>query len=368
MPDRKLIDRTRKILIIKLFAIGELLMATPLIASLKETFPEASLHVLTGSYIKDVIKNNPHVDKVIAADEKDFLAHRAVPLSRLLLALRREKYDMIFCLHRPFIMSLFTFLARAPVRAGFERGREGFLYTHRVKPNIPGRHQIEEYLDLLRALGVEPSFTKKMLFLDEEALARKELIFREHGLEPGKKVVALSPAGGNNLAAHRLGTDALVRRWPDEKYGRLAKLVIEKLGAKVLIVGGEAEKAAAGKIIEIAGPECIDLTGKTDILTASAVIKGADILVTNDSGPMHLAASVGTFVIALFGPTDPNVAGPYCENSQVIRKGFLCSPCFSKDRFPPFNVDCPAWKCMEEIDPAEVYREIENHLKASCQP
>lgn len=354
------IKKIRKILIIKLFAIGEMLMSTPLIHSIRKTFPEADIHILTGKYIAEILKDNPEIDRMISIDEDIVLKKMFLKLMRLILELRREKYDVVFSLHRPFVMCIFAYLTGAPVRVGFDRNDEGILYTNKVKSNIKGRHQIEEYLDLIRILGFEPENRRKLIFLKDEVFKKADELLKESGIDYSiDRIIGISPAGGNNLAAYKLGTDALVRRWPDENYAALAEMLIKRLNAKVIVVGGKAENISAQIIKKKAGESVYDMTGKTDILTASAIISRLSLLITNDAGPMHIASAVNTFVIALFGPTDPNVAGPYTENSMIIRKGIECSPCFNKDTFPPFNMDCKEWRCMKEISPDEVFARIE---------
>ena len=353
----------QKILIRSTNWIGDAIMTTPAVRTIRENYPHAEITLLALPWVSDVFSASPHVDHIFLY-ERNTLHRGTWGKWALAAALRRKKYDAAILLQNAFEAALIAALARIPARGGYTTDGRGLLLTHGVKkdPEIGLKHQVHYYQEMLAGLGLSPGGDQLELFLGPDCVQTAESglqgFFSRHGKVP---VIGLNPGAAYGPA----------KRWPAEKFGQLAELVCAQTGSIILVFGTEADHKAAATIGEaVNAPEqVIDLTGKTDLATAMAYIDRCDVFVTNDSGLMHVAAALQTPTVAIFGSTDHVATGPFSDNARVIRKPMQCSPC-KKTHCPQNHM-----QCMEQIQPGEVfsslqallkYRKIDGHEKVSC--
>lgn len=339
-----LLPSLRNILIRSTNWIGDAIMTLPAVRSIRKNYQEARITVLAQPWVADIFAADPHIDGVIHYEKKG--RHRGIPgMLRLARELELHRFDAAILLQNAFEAALIARLARIPVVAGYSRDGRRPLLTHPVTltDSIRRVHQVHYYQNVVRQLGLTPGPDALYLPLTENdrGWARAWIARKRRpciGLNPG---AAYGPA----------------KRWPAERYGRLAgKLVADGVG-DILVFGTDQDSGAVG-VIQEACPEAVDLTGKTTLGQAMALIAELDVFVTNDSGLMHVGAAAGTPLVAVFGSTSAVETGPFAERVVVIQKDFPCIPCLKPE--------CPSdFRCMLEISVDEVLSGVRRLLGVS---
>ncbi|AVB77136.1 glycosyltransferase family 9 protein [Methanococcus maripaludis] len=346
-----------KILLFKIGAIGDTLMTTPLIKNLKDNFPDAKLHYLIGNYSHEVLKGNCYLDNTITFDEDIFFKKRFFDWINLIFKIRKENYDVVFVLDKHLIFNFTSLLFGIKKRIGFDRFNEGKFLTYQV-PYFGRKHEIFYYLDLIKGLGInsEHKNCNMDLFLDKNDMDFADNFWNENSLN-SKLVVGICPGGAKNIG---VGDDDL-RRWSNENYIELISNLNEK-GFEVLLIGGNTDKELEKQIFK--KNTCVSAIGKTTLKQSAALLKKCNIVVCNDSGPMHLAASVNKKVLSIFGPTHPCEKAPLHKKSTFLWKQVGCSPCY--DLWGKFPKPCPyGKKCMENITVEDVFDTIQKSVDES---
>lgn len=342
-----------KVLVVKVAAIGDFLMATPALRALKHDGQGNTLHLLAGRSIAAVAGVNPDADRVFYLDDRSifrggFIA-KALEVLRVSRLLRRERYDVGFNFHRDWRFNIILFLAGCKRRIGFcRRHRKPLLLTEAV-PVEGIKHHIFHYCDLVKVLGIFCLDFKMAFPLDStaEAAAAKKFL-APAGLAD---YVVLAPGGAANVKEEMES-----RRWPMEHFAALAGMLLGA-GSRVVLVGSGSDAAIAARILA-AQPAVIDLTDRTTLTEAAAILKRSQLVVCNDSGLMHLASAVGARVISIFGPTHPGEKKPLNEGSVAVWKGegLECSPCYHDGEFPK----CDHVSCLKKITPQEIFELIQS--------
>jgi heptosyltransferase-2 len=336
-----------KILVIKIAAIGDFLMATPALRALKMNPDVTAVHLLAGRTIAAVVRDNPDIDKIFYADDRRIFhgkgLAKVVEVLKVSWRLRREKYDVGFNFHRDWRFNIILFLSGCKRRIGFARGRKPFLLTEAVA--IEGvKHHIFHYCDLVKRLGIfclDFKMTFPLSAVDVEAAAEKFL--KPANLDD---FIVLAPGGAANVKEEM---DS--RRWPGGNFAALAGLFLGA-GRRVVLLGSGSDAAIAARI-KAEQPAVVDLTNKTSLAEAAALLKKTRLVVCNDSGLMHLAAAVGARVISIFGPTHPGEKKPLNQGSVAVWKGeeLECAPCYREGVFPK----CENLDCLKKITPQEIF-------------
>ncbi len=332
--------KPKKILIRSTNWIGDAIMTTPAVRTIRQNFPEAHIAVLVHPWVADVFSASPHVDEIIPYYKKT--THLGIKgIWQLGRELSTHNFDVAILLQNAFEAALIAKIAGIPVRAGYKRDCRGLLLTHPVSIPAARRkvHQVHYYQDLLQDLGLTKGADNLFLSLSDEDsnwaqdyLGKNKVTGAVIGLNPG---AAYGPA----------------KRWPAEKYGELAQQVEKKLGASILVFGTKDDQKAAAVIQSWCDKKTVDLTGKTTLSQAMALIAKCDSFITNDSGLMHVAAALQTPLVAIFGSTDHVATGPYSDNSVIVRKEISCSPCL--------KTHCKTnFECMDTIEAGEVFSHV----------
>lgn len=330
----------RNILVIKLRYIGDVLLATPVLRALRERFPEARLTMAVNRGTEDILKWNPDVDEVLVVGWDEFAAQL-----RFLNDLRRRRFDAVIDLTDGDRSAIMARLSGAPVRIGFneEHRWRGLLFTSvvRVQPGV--LHRLERDLEALRLLGIEPKPWLPVLRTspqDEAEATRllEEVEIRECEGKGTRPLVMLVP-----------GARYWFKAWPVERFAELADRLTGVAGCRVLVGGDAREREVAEAIRARSRFAPTVLAGCTTLRQFAAVLKRCALFVGNDNGPMHMAAALGTPVVALFGPSDPAVWGPRGGQTVVLYKGLDCRRCF--------HPTCRRGEesCMKQISVDEVF-------------
>jgi heptosyltransferase II len=249
-------------------------------------------------------------------------------------------------LHLPnsFESAFISFLSGIPRRAGYNTDGRGLFLTHPVKvhPEAKKKHQVDYYLDLVATLGFQPVGRIPEISLGPELKKVAQQWIDSLGFPEGTDFVGVSPGA----------TYGSAKEWFPERFGNLADRLQQGLGAQILLLGSSGDRKVAESVCRSARDALVDLTGKTTLGEAMALISRCRLFVTNDSGLMHVAAALGVPVVAIFGSTDPLRTGPLGGMSRVLCKTVPCAPCF--------KAKCPEdRRCMDLISVDEVFAEAE---------
>ncbi len=338
----------KRILVVNPNWLGDVVMTTPVFRTLKKNFPEAHIACLAVPRVRGILESCPDVDEIIDYDEsgrhKGILGHWS-----LVRELRRRAFDTAFLLHRSRTRAFLVFLAGIPSRIGYDTKKLGILLTEKVSPlQGPVVHKADYYFHVLEAVGIEEDRRVTVLRHEPRALEAIERRLSAFGIRKSDKLVVF-----------HVGANWEFKKWPAERFVQLARLIRGMDGVHVLISGGGKDRGAADLIQrEVSGLH--SLAGEITLKELIALLYRADVLVSADSGPMHIASSVGTNVVALFGPTRPEDSGPRgWGESVILREDVDCcqGECYA--------VDCPDHRCMMAITAAMVLEAVNGLLERS---
>jgi lipopolysaccharide heptosyltransferase II len=324
----------RKILVIKLRAIGDVLLSTVVLNNLRKAFPSAAIDFLTEPPARDVVDGHPAVNRTIVYD-----LSRQGPVGYL-TQIRRERYDLVFDLFGNPRTALLTRASGARHRVGYAfRGRQ-YAYNVVVRGRGDTVHNTQFNLDALEAVGI-PVVDRSLAFpLRPEDLDYVQEFVRNAGLFTNP-IVALNTSGG-----------WYTKRWPLERFAELADRIAAELGASIVLTWGPGQKEDAKRVGSLMTRPAF-VPPPTTLRQLAALLQRCAFMVTNDSGPMHIAAAVGTPVLGIYGPTNPLLQGPYGQGHLVVRQeGLECLSC---------NLtQCPVQghPCMNDLGTATVFEAV----------
>lgn len=332
-------DRTySKILVVKLSAIGDVVHALPVAPALKRCFPAARLTWVVEKPAYDLLANNPYIDEIIVFDKPKLkrLAGFWTYAPGFVSLLRSKRFDLAIDLQALFKSGAIAYLSGAPDRFVYCNTRE---FSDVLSRRVCGPHQkghvVEQYLDVVRAIGCTADEVVFPVTITEKEATTAAAIAKQAGLDLGQAYVILSP-----------GANWPNKRWPARQFAILA----DKLWADGLIpvlCGGPGDAALAAEITSGCGIPPVDLTGRTSLKQLAHIIKNARALVGGDTGPMHLAAALATPVVALQGPTDTVRNGPYGKGHKALVTPRECAGCWR--RACPKGLDCLADISVEAV-------------------
>lgn len=302
--------------------LGDIVLSLPTIKGMRWLFPESRLAVLVRANFAALFKYNPDVDEVIAY-QRGGGVRKFLSGWKMARTMREKHFDLALILPRSFNSALLTFLSKIPQRIGYAADARSLLLTqtiHRSK-HLLEQHRVYYFLNLLNHFGRHIPVSAPQIHTGREE-ARWVTNTRHELNLPVKHYLVGFNAGAAYGAA---------KCWFPERYAQLAHKLVEQFNAHILLFGSGLEAAVNARIVRD-GPKgrVWDLSGRTDVLQLAAVLKSCHFLVTNDTGPMHLAAAVGTPVVAIFGPTDPVTTAPFGHNHILVRQAVPCSPCLER--------------------------------------
>ncbi len=318
-------DPPAKLLIIKPSSLGDIIHSLPFLAAVKTRFPHMEVHWVVARGLHVVLENHPLISKlwVINKDAWKSVAYLRETLRDvrdLYRGLGREHYDVCVDLSGLLRSGLLTFASKAPIKIGFAEANEGspFFYTHKIKGDMEG-HAIDRYLQIARAFGCRGDEISYPMPAFERNPPLCRTLPRDY--------VVIAPSAGKEA-----------NRWPASRFGELAA----RLPLPAVVICGKGDAAVADGVVAASKGKAISLAGKTTLLELMAVIRKARFFISNDTGPMHIAAAFQVPVFALFGPANPKRTGPYGPIHTIIKTDIACAPCY---RWKP----CEHWRCMENL-------------------
>ena len=338
----------RKLLIVRLSAVGDVVHVLPSLKTLRKNYPSAHIAWLVEDKAEGILRGHPDLDEIIVFPKKRWIAGVKNPFAFLqtvaeffafVTNLRRQGFEMALDFHGNLKSGIMTFLTGAPLRVGFARGhcKEGnFLFTNRWIDLPPRRlHRIERNLSLLEGLGLRPIREGATI-----AVSREDEEYTASNLKvSGKGPLIVIHPGTSTYGAYK--------RWPATSYAQLGDRLVEEFNARVVFTWGPAELERTKEILS-AMRHPGDLAPEAETLgKLASLIRKADLFISGDTGPMNIASILGVPQVAIFGPKDPAIYGPYHKRAIVVRKEIDCSPCTKK------TCDNPV--CITSITPEEVF-------------
>jgi lipopolysaccharide heptosyltransferase II len=312
----------KRVVVIKPCCMGDVLMSTPAIAALRRALPDSYIAVAVGGWSKQAVANNPRLNSIMDAPVGSE-ATRMSDYTGLARQIRQGKYGAALVLDRSPLLNMVPYLARVPVRAGLDSENRGLALTHPVTcPPGKARHEVEWYLDVVRAIGLPAPREQSYLefYPTDEEKAQSGRVLSEAGCEEGDYgYVALHLGGGANP-----GMNLLSKRWEPERWARITDWLAETYETNVLLLGGPGkdDREAADKlqatIFPATKPYIVDLVGKLEWGAMGALIERCRLFLGHDTGAMHLATAMRTPVVAVFGPTDPVRYGPWDPTRRSV--------------------------------------------------
>jgi heptosyltransferase-2 len=338
------VKQIRKILVFTTNWLGDALFLSPLLAALKKNFPQSLLAVLCVPRVREIFQNNPDIDKIIIYDEKG--RDRGL-ISRLIFIfkLHKERFDTAFIIKPSLSRTLMLKYAGIKQIIGFDNPKSGWLLSVRVPPPNKVLHKVDYFLTMLDYLGLKIPQRKYEFSPSAEDKNYINRLLSQKRISRDLPLIVINP-----------GANWYPKRWPAENFAELIKRIKEKSPLNIAITGAGKDRDLSEEIIRKSGREVFDFTGQTTLGQLGALMQEAKIVISADSGPMHIAAAVGKKVIALFGPTSPAITGPYPpEEHIIIQKDVGCEvPCYDKN--------CQDYRCMQAISVDEVLQKVEGLL------
>lgn len=339
-----------KILIVKLSAIGDVIHTLPALNAIRDHYPQAHITWLIEEVAADLVVGHRALDRVLVSRRKSWIRRLWGPqrrqalkeIRRFLKDLRDTQYDIIIDFHALLKSGLLVGAARGKRKIGFDKGMQhqefSYLFLNERVPAVDMEvHALTRGLMLLKAIGITtPKVVYDISFSDGDTAAVRELL-RAQGVDGSRPMVAINPVA---LWETKL--------WLNDRFAVLADRLVRDNHVDVVFTGGPADSQVVQTILEMMAQPAANATGRTSLKMLAALYHLSRALVTTDTGPMHLAAAVGTPVVALFGPTAPWRTGPFGGGHQVVRTAPDCSPCFKR------QCDEHRCRCMTDISVSDV--------------
>ncbi|MFA6142938.1 MAG: lipopolysaccharide heptosyltransferase II [Candidatus Omnitrophota bacterium] len=336
---------SNRILIVNVNWLGDVLFSTPFIRAVREAHPDSHITCLVHPRCAEILQDNPRINEIIIYDEEG--VHKSLlGKLKLIFLLRNKKFDTAFLLHRSFTKALIVKLTGVRELIGYPTKNRSMLLTGVVEEPDEPIHKVEYFLNVARHVGIKPVSASYEFFITNQDRNYAKELMRMNNVQEKDLTVVLCPGGNWDP-----------KRWPKESFAALADLLIERLGAKIVISGGRKEYSLAEGIGKLMKHESVNICSRTTLKQLAAIFETASLVIANDTGTMHLAVAMKARVIALFGPTSSAITGPYGEGRySVISSDVPCD-------IPCYDITCTDNKCMRSIKVEDVFLAAERMLK-----
>ncbi|MBF0254577.1 MAG: glycosyltransferase family 9 protein, partial [Candidatus Omnitrophica bacterium] len=340
-----------EVLAVRLDRMGDMMLSYPAFAALKSHFERDRLTVLARPYTLDAAGRSGPVNDVIVYDYAKGGRHRSLKgYARLVREIRRRRFKAAFIFHPTFRSHLLCLAAGIPVRVGYRPGVPGLL-THTVTDlrSSGYQHESRNALDVARAYGVRSAGGHTAFRIYPEDRRRIDKLLGEAGLLTGERVAVLHP-----------GSSSRSKCWPIDSFVRMGEMLIASYGVRIAIIGDGRHKRSDEEVAIRLGVAAVNLSGKTDMALTAALLERSLIFVSNDSGPAHLAAAVGTRVVSIFGRSEPGLGArrwkPMGETSAYVQGDSGCVVCTAEHCSIEFE-------CLKQLTPEHVFEAVEGLMK-----
>lgn len=320
--------------------VGDAVMTLPAMMAIRETYPQAQIVVVANPLVAQLLENHPACDEIIVFNKRT--EHAGIlGMLKFASALRRQKFDCAILFQYAFEAALMSFLAGIPRRVGFTTDGRRFLLTHPV-PFGEGEktsHQTDAFLRIVNYYDIGAgSKVQALALLENERQWAKEQL-------PEGPVAVINPGAAYGAA----------KRWYPERFAEVADLLAKEYGMTAVLTGGPGEVEIGEDIASAMQAPVLNLIGKTSVRQMMSLIDAASLMITNDSGPMHVAAAFKVPIVAIFGPTNHTTTSPFTDDYRIVRNNVECSPCMLRE--------CPIdHRCMDRVTVDDVMKAVRSFL------
>ena len=322
----------RNILVVNINWLGDAVFSTPVFKALKSHYPQARIVCLAVPRVAEVLKFCPFIDEIMVYDEKGRDRSPGAKVG-MIARLRSRRFEAAFFLHRSMSRALLVFLAGVPVRVGYANPKQRWLLTRAVEEKLTTEHRSDRYLRVVESHGVPVKDRTCELRCDPGDAEAACRFLESSGYKRMDPFAVLNVGGNWDL-----------KRWPPQRFSELIRRVRRDWQLRVVISGGPGDRALAEGIVRDSGEEALVTAGAMTLGQSLALFEMAKVVVSCDSGPLHLAGSVGTPVLGIFGPTRPEVTGPRgIGRSLVLFKDVGCN------KAPCYYLECSNNVCMRAV-------------------
>jgi lipopolysaccharide heptosyltransferase II len=344
----------RKILVRGTNWVGDAVMSVPALKEIRRLFPAAHITLLVRPWVKDVYSAADFVDEIEEYDKQG--AHRGwAGFTRIVSELRGQGFDLAILLQNAIEAALIVWKAGIPRRMGYSRDARRMLLTHpcKIDPAVKKVHQVYYYLGILSAAGLLPPrlwedrryHPSIQIGVRQADRLEARRILHSHGIQDAEPVIGLNPGAYYGPA----------KRWLSDRYASVADRLAEKHSARIVIFGLPEELRIAEGIARAMKHQAVILAGRTTLARLMGLINACSLIVTNDSGPMHIAAALNVPQVAIFGSTSAVATGPLGARAKIVSHAVECSPCFLRE--------CPIdFRCMTRITVDDVLIVVDSML------
>jgi heptosyltransferase II len=332
----------KRILVVNVNWLGDVLFSTVSLKAIRDRYPDAYLACLIVPRCREILEDSPDLNELIIYDE-DGLQRGLLGKIKFVLFLKRKHFDTAFFFHRSSTRLLLCFLAGIPERIGYWRKKTGFLLTRKIESPPSIIHRADYFTNLIEKSGIEVHDRNCRFFISQGTKEKISQILKKENIKKDDFLIAVNPGGNWHL-----------KRWSIENFAKLADELMEKYKAKVIITGASSDLKLAESITDRMKNNPVIACGKTSLKELAALFKFSDLVISGDSGPLHIAVCSQTPTIALFGPTSPAITGPYTTEKsslRIIQKDTGCP-------IPCYKLDCKDNKCMKAIEVEDVLKQV----------
>lgn len=330
-------SQIKKILLIRLRRIGDVILTTPAVTVLREGFPQAFISYVVEKPYRELVEGNPNLDKIIVLEKKQSIRD----FFKLIRLIRKEKYDAVLDFHGGPRASLITLFSKAKLKVGYRIKYKNFIYNIKLprSPKTGHIHSAENHINFIKVLGVNVDSSPPLYIpqAQENESEKVKKFIEENGLEESK-IITIHISAGNEF-----------RNWGVDNLVQITNLLAQRPEVKIVLIGANEDQKAEKEILKKSTVPLLSLVGSLNLREVKELISRSSLIVGPDSGPMHIAASTSTPIIALFGPTLPAHFAPWQTRAFVIEKELDCRPC--KQRRCIYE----DFRCLRSIKPEEVY-------------
>ncbi len=327
-----MIKKNPKILVTRFSSLGDIVLTTPVYHNLKLSYPECKISVAVKEKFAGILEGNPYIDDLIVLKNGE-------SIFSLVKRIRSEKFDVFIDLHNKLRSVILRMFCSVPHRSVYRKNAiSRYLYIKNSnKSHFKTKHTIEKYLDVLKEMGIHPTIQSPEIFVDD---------YFDHFCEKYQ-------VGQNDLLIGiNPGSVWPTKKWLPERFAEVADWLTANYGAKIVFVGSAGDRDDINKVLSKIKHQYIDLCGETNLKELATLISRCSLFITNDSGPMHIAAAFHVPLVAIFGSTTKELGfAPYGENNSIVEVDLSCRPCSSHGL-----KECPKkhFKCMRDISSGQV--------------
>ncbi len=340
----------KRILIIRTDRIGDVILTTPVIKALRKAQPKSFIAMMVNPVGKGIVEGNPYLDEVIVYDKKG-RDSGIFGFLNFVLNLKRRNFALSLNLHTKKRVNLISYLAGIKERIGYDNNKFSGLLTRRLKDlRIEGKkHEAEYCLDVLKAIGIKSDDKELFMPIKESAEKWADGLLRENNIKSTDTLIAIHP-----------DASCPSKRWPIERFAQVCNKLIEEKGFKVAIISGPKDSYIVKMVKRYLRHPVIDLSGKTTVSQLASFLKRCKLLISNDSGPVHVASALGVAVIAIFGRNQAGLSpkrwGPLGENNIILYRDVKCKICLAHN--------CKiGFMCLSVISVKDVLEAVDRILK-----